>query len=395
MLFEMLDEFNISSEEDPPVTEWAYLANNKWYALKQSSILRDDTNNFLKTGIIKIDLPEAINRENTILSDEYYWLKVTVKDNIEVASRNLSVASQVTTVTLVGNDYLYKSDYLDKPLPRYSIQRPVKNITGVRSVLQPLPSFGGISHEKEKSFQARTGERLKHRQRAITSWDYERLVLDQFHQIEKAVCLPNMTSNSLNAPGNVLVVVSPFASSVLNSKEPKASSELLFDIKSFVQEHASPFTRVEVRNPSYERIRIICSVKFVNAHNQGYYIQQLNDHINEYLTGNIGNMTLGHQMDKVIYCSDVITYLRTLPYVEYITRFSMVQAARNITGNYVLIDTAAEGEDKAGLKATKPWSVLVPADQHQFTILSSKNDKDSTRAGIDYLELGNDFIINE
>jgi len=395
MLFEMLDEFNISSEEDPPVTEWAYLANNKWYALKQSSILRDDTNNFLKTGIIKIDLPEAINRENTVLSDEYYWLKVTVKDNIEVASRNLSVASQVTTVTLVGNDYLYKSDYLDKPLPRYSIQRPVKNITGVRSVLQPLPSFGGISHEKEKSFQARTGERLKHRQRAITSWDYERLVLDQFHQIEKAVCLPNMTSNSLNAPGNVLVVVSPFASSVLNSKEPKASSELLFDIKSFVQQHASPFTRIEVRNPSYERIRIICSVKFVNAHNQGYYIQQLNDHINEYLTGNIGNMTLGHQMDKVIYCSDVITYLRTLPYVEYITRFSMVQAARNITGNYVLIDTAAEGEDKAGLKATKPWSVLVPADQHQFTILSSKNDKDSTQAGIDYLELGNDFIINE
>ncbi|MBI9052306.1 MAG: hypothetical protein JEY96_00720 [Bacteroidales bacterium] len=395
VLFEMLDEFNISSEEEPPVIEWAYLANNNWFTLKPSNILRDDTNNFLKTGIIVIDLPETINKENTLLSDEFFWLKISVKDNIEVASRNLSVASQVTTATLVGNDKLYKSNYLDKPLPRYSIQRPVKSITGIRSVLQPLPSFGGLSHENEKLYQARTGERLKHRKRAITAWDYERLILDEYNNIEKAVCLPNMTGNSLNAPGNVLLVVSPFASTVLNSKEPKVSSELLFDIKSFIQKHASPFTKIEVRNPSYERIRIICSVKFFGSHNQGYYIQKLNENINDYLKGNMGNMTLGQQMDKIISSSDVITYLRTLPYVEYITKFSMVQAARNITGNYVLIDTAQEGDEKAGLKATKPWSVLIPADQHQFTILSGKYDEDSAQAGIDYLELGNDFIINK
>lgn len=73
----------------------------------------------------------------------------------------------------------------------------------------------------------------------------------------------------------------------------------------------------------------------------------------------------------------------------------MVQAARDITGNYILIDTADEKGDRAGLKATKPWSLLVPADQHQFTILSDKKDEDSKQAGIDYLELGNDFIINE
>ena len=394
ILFEMLDEFNISSEEEPPVTEWAYLANNTWYELKPSNILRDDTNNFLKTGIVLIDLPEEINKENTILSEEFYWLKVSVKNNIEVASRILSAITQVTTATLEGNDKIYRSEYLNKPLPRYSIQRSLKAIQGIRSVLQPLDSFGGVPYENEIKFQARIGERLKHRKRAITAWDFERLILDNYSHIEKAVCLPNMTGTSLHAPGNVLIVVSPYASSVLNSKEPKVSSEMLVDIKSFVQNHATPFVKVEVRNPSYERIRIICSVKFAGSHNQGFYIQKLNEDINEYLKGNIGNMALGHQMDKVIYCSDVITYLRTLSYVEYITRFSMVQAARNITGNYVLIDTASEGGEKAGLKATKPWSVLIPADQHQFNILSSKTDEESLQAGIDYLELGNDFIIN-
>ncbi|PLX24265.1 MAG: hypothetical protein C0599_02580 [Salinivirgaceae bacterium] len=393
LLFEMLDEFNISSEEEPPVLDWYFLSNDKWTVLKPSNILRDDTNNFLKTGIVVISLPDAINQNNTVLSNDLFWLKVSVKKNIEVASRNLSVASQVGLVTLIGNDKLHRSNYLDKPIPRYKIQRSVKSIKGVRSVIQPLPSFGGISHEKEKEFQARIGERLKHRNRAITAWDFERLILDRYKQIEKAVCLPNMTSNSLNAPGNVLMVVSPFPATVLNSKEPKASSELLFDIKSYIQKHASPFARIEVRNPSYERIRIICSVQFSGSHNNGFYIQKLNEDINNYLSGNIGSMSLGTQMDKVIYCSDVITYLRTLPYVEYITKFSMVQAARNITGNYELIDTAEEGKGKGGLQATKPWSVLVPADYHQFTILSDKHDEDSAQAGIDYLELGSDFII--
>jgi hypothetical protein len=393
ILFEMLDEFNISSEEEPPVLDWYYLSNNKWTILKPSNILRDDTNNFLKTGIVIVSLPDTINKNNTVLSSDLFWLKVSVKKNVEVASRNLSVATQVGMATLIGNEELHKSSYLDKPIPRYKIQRSVKSIKGVRSVIQPLPSFGGVSYEKENEFQARTGERLKHRNRAITAWDFERLILDKYKQVEKVVCLPNMTSTSLNTPGNVLIVVSPFADSVLNAKEPKASSELLFDIKSYIQQHASAFARIEVRNPSYERIRIICSVQFSGSHNYGFYIQKLNEDINKYLSGNIGSASLGTQMDKVIYCSDVITYLRTLSYVEYITKFSMVQAARNITGNYELIDTAEEGQGKGGLKATKPWSVLVPADNHQFTILSDKYDEDSAQAGIDYLELGNDFII--
>lgn len=395
VLFEMLDEFNISSEEEPPVVEWSYLANNKWYILKPSNILRDDTNNFLKSGVIMLDIPEGINSDNTLFDNSYYWLKVSVKKNIEVASRFLSVASQVVSATLQGNEAIYASGYLDKPLPRYSIHRPVKKIAGLKSVLQPLHSFGGLANENEKDFRTRTSERLKHRKRAVTTWDFERLVLEHYPQIEKVVCLPNMTSSSLNAPGNVLLVVSPFASSVLNSKEPKASSELLYKIKSYIQDHCSPFTQLEVRNPSYERIRIICSVKFSGNQNRGFYIQKLNEDINDYLTGNIGNVSLGQQMDKIIYCSDVMTYLRTLPYVEYITQFSMVQAARDITGNYILIDTADEKGDKTGLKATKPWSLLVPANQHQFTILSDKKDEDSKQAGIDYLELGNDFIINE
>lgn len=395
VLFEMLDEFTISSEEEPPEIEWSFLANNIWYPIKPANIVRDDTNGFLRTGIIMINVPEDINRSNSILSSDLFWLRVSVRANVEGASNIISVASQVVKATLLGTEELYGSDFLENDLPSSTIKKPFKNQKGVKAVKQPLASFNGQSAENDKLFQTRVSERLKHRNRAVTCWDYERLILDNFNQIERATCLPNMTSEDLNAPGNVLLVVSPYAESVVNSKEPRTSSELLYEIKSYFKSYTSPFINVEVRNPSYERIRVICSVKFSEAHNHGYYIQQLNEQINNYLSGNLGGSSHGTLVGKMVYCSDVITYIRTLPFIQFVTKFSIVQAARDITGNYVLLDTAKEGDEKDGLKATKPWSVLVPSDQHQITVLISKKEEQSMQAGIDYLELGSDFIINE
>jgi hypothetical protein len=85
--------------------------------------------------------------------------------------------------------------------------------------------------------------------------------------------------------------------------------------------------------------------------------------------------------------------MRTLPYVDFITKFSMVQAARDFSGHYVLLDTAREGDQKAFLQASKPWSVLVPASEHQISVLNDKLEELSLQAGIDMLELGQDFII--
>ncbi len=395
VLFEMLDEFTISSEEEPPEIEWSFLANNAWTSIKPANIIRDDTNGFLRTGIIMINVPADINQSNSILDNNLFWLRVSVRANVEGASNLINVASQVVKATLLGSDEIYNSDYLDKNLAPNTIQRPLKNLKGVKTVAQPLSSFNGRPFENELNFQTRISERLRHRDRAVTCWDYERLVLDNFDQIERGTCLPNMTSSNLNSPGNVLLVVSPFANNVVNSKEPRTSSELLYEIKSFLSNYTSPFVNIEVRNPSYERIRVICSVKFTEAHNHGYYIQQLNEHINNYLSGNMGSNSHGSLVGKVVYCSDVITYIRTLPFIQFVTRFSIVQAARDISGNYVLLDTAKEGDAKDGLQATKPWSVLVPSDQHQITVLIDRKEEQSKQAGIDYLELGSDFIIND
>jgi hypothetical protein len=392
ILFEMFDEYTVSSEEDPPVIEWNYLANNRWHYLKPSRIVRDDTSGFIKTGIIEIELPYEINKNNSILDPNLFWIRACVLKNIDVASKTVSVYTQVLTATLSEN-YNVNGSHLKKNLPAFTIQRSLENIEGIESVVQPLESFNRRPKEGEFDYYTRVGERLKHKARAIMPWDYERIILEKFPDVFKVACLPNMTSKNLDAPGSVLIVVCPFVNQNVEVHEPMASSELLYQIKNYIAQFVSPFVRLEVRNPSYERIKIICSVKFTDGYNYGYFLQKLNEELKKYLSkstdGGQSSLHLGGKVNT----SDILSFMRTLPYVDFITKFSMVQAARDFAGNWILIDTSREGDSKAFLQATKPWSVLVPAIEHQITVLNEKLEERSLQAGIDSLELGHDFII--
>ncbi|MCU0429384.1 MAG: DUF1080 domain-containing protein [Cytophagaceae bacterium] len=392
LLVEMQDEFSISSEQEPPEIEWYYLANNEWKYLRPSRILRDDTNGFIKTGIITLDIPSDINTNNTLFEKDCFWVRATVIKNSESASRISSIYTQAITATLKDLESI-DITHLDKPLAPFSIERSVSNIEGIQSVLQPLESMYGIGKEKEVNFYIRVSERLKHKNRALMPWDYERMVLDQFPAIYKAACLPNMTSESLDAPGSVLMVVTSHSAKASNPNEPIVSSELLYQIKAFLSKFISPFVKIEVRNPSYERIKIICSVAFTEGFNYGYHLQKLNEDLNKYISNSLATGSPMIELGGRINTSDILTYMRTLPYVDFITKFSMVQAARDFNGNYVLIDTAREGDVKTYLQASKPWSVLVPALEHQITVQDDKNEMKSIQSGIDSLELGHDFII--
>jgi len=394
LLVEMIDEYTVSSEEDPPVIEWSFLAGDEWYTLAPSKILRDDTNRFLKTGIILLEIPPQISKGNSILDPDLYWIRAKAINNIDTASNILSISTQVISATLDPNSGV-SENHLKQPMPAFTINRSVENIEGIQSIQQPLPSFLGKPSEDASAFYTRVGERLRHKSRAVTSWDFERIILNKFDEIYKVNCISNMTSNNLDAPGNLLIVVTPKAAYSANPNEPMASSELLLKIKKYIQDFTSPFVKLEVRNPNYERIKIICGVKFTEGFNYGFHIQKLNEQINKYLTGTLLSQGSKIELGGTIHSSDILSFMRTLPYVNFITKFSMLQVARDFHGNYQLIDTAREGDAKSSLSATKPWSVLVPAPAHQISVLVDKAEQRSRQAGIDYLELGHDFIIEE
>jgi hypothetical protein len=396
LLFEMAAGFSLTSEEEPPTVEWSYLAGDEWKPIAESKILKDQTNKFLKTGIVEIELPDDMRKGNTILDPNFFWLRIAVTKHVGRVAQTLSLSTNALTATLQNLDEA--GIHLEKSLPAFTITRSVTNIVGVQAIKQPLASFGGKSAESEGQFYLRVSERLRHRQRAVTPWDFERLVLEKFSTIAKVTCLPNMTSQRLQAPGSVLLVVTPYPpnqQTTLNL-EPKVGAEVLRQIKDYLQNYTSSLVRLEVRNPSYEKVRIICAVKLASGYNYGFYLQKLNEEINRYLLKDRLNTYNSLELGGKINSSDILSFMRTLPYIEFITKFSMIQIATDYTGKYILLDTAREeGAGKSFLQATKPWSCLIPAGEHQITLLDAKEEIKSAQAGIESLELGGDFVIEE
>lgn len=392
VLFSMAEGFSISSDTELATIEWSYMSNDDWKTLTPSRILKDETNRFIKTGIVKIDVPQDITKNNTILDPEFYWFKISAIQNLEVTSKITSITTQAITATLGEIEEKEEETYLENPLEAFSIEMALQNLPGVQTISQPLESFGGLPGESDKAFYTRVSERLKHKNRAISAWDYERLVLANFPNIATTTCLPNMSSKNLNAPGNVLMVVTPKTKHA--TTEPQTTSEILYKIKDFLQPFTSPFTKLEIRNPSYERIKIICSVKLKDGFNYGFFVQKINEELNRYLVGDMLESKKSLEMGGRINISDILSFMRTLDYVDFITKFSMIQIAKNFQGNFELLDTAKEEDEKSYLQATKPWSVLVPAQEHQIFILNSREEIKSQQAGIMNLEIGNDFVVD-
>lgn len=115
---------------------------------------------------------------------------------------------QAQAMELVFDDQGNAADHYDSALVANSIGKLLESMAKVKAVTQPFASFGGRPKEKDKTYFVRVSERLRHKDRAVTLWDYEHLVLESFTQIHKVKCLNHMSKDSEIAPGHVKVVVS-------------------------------------------------------------------------------------------------------------------------------------------------------------------------------------------
>ncbi|BDD01353.1 hypothetical protein [Persicobacter psychrovividus] len=387
LFFEMTEASNATSEDNPPYIEWAFLSENKWHQISSDAILLDTTQGFLKTGIIQVNIQQNIPQKHTIFDQQYFWIRASATGNIHVSSKIKQISTQFISLKADSNTNIGEK-YTSQQLPPYQIKRGLTHIKGIRNIKQPLPSYDGVPEEQYKNFTFRIAERLRHKQRAITCWDFERLVLEKFQQINQVQCLPNLSTKNAEVTNAVLIIVSPYT--IQNNK--LVSSELLFQIKAYLCKLTSSFCQIEVSNPTYEKIKVLTSVKFKEGHHNGASILKLHQEISAFIDGPSVNdrpLNLGGHLNM----TDLKSYLGTLPYVNYLTKFSIVQTAQKYNGQYTLIDTARMKGDQ--LKATHPWSILISADNHQIELISDEYDTSAQQAGISHLALGDDFIIEQ
>ena len=355
---------------------WSYLSKDRWIDFTDTEIISDTTNGLLTSGIISFSLPKEMSNNNTSFPTGIYWIKASIVDHPEAIAKALAVIPQAVQASYrkqENNDPLH----LQKPLPADTITALLSRQAGISSVSQPFASFGGRLGEQDEEFYIRISERLRHKARGITIYDYERLVLQEFPQVYKAKCInhsqygndinPNEV-NEIQAGKVSVVVISDLRNkNAVNKLRPILSVNTRLEIQEFLERKTSCFANIEVISPLFEEVKVETKVEFMPGLDKGFYTKQLQKDIVRFLAPWLfdeeAELVFGNKMTA----SALINFIDEQNYVDFITdmvlyhRIDENETFKKVKGDEVLTCSSA--------------SVLVPAPEEAHKIIPNIEEK--------------------
>lgn len=310
-------------------TEWSCLSAGTWNAIPPSALLADSTQGFQQPGLIRIAVPSTASVEHEALPAELVWLRALIRRPPESAARTLGTIRTPAATAAFQPGAKALADYsahLEAGLPANAITRLQKRNAAIKRVEQPSPSFDGRVGETSPNFFRRCSERLRHRGRAVTAWDFERLVLERFPEVFKAKCLPHTDALGLPKAGETALVIIPnlLRSGSSNPLEPRAGEVLMERIRAYLAAGlASSFAALHVIHPVFERIRVQAQVAFGAGKDPGYHAALLNEDLRRFLSPWAYQQDEDIPFGARIYRSDILAFMEGRAYVDFITGFQL------------------------------------------------------------------------
>ena len=345
-----------ANPEKPKVTgDWSVLCDNYWKPLQNEDFIFDTSNEFLRSGVIKLIIPREATTTNTSMSFGLLWLRISIAKDSDGVCQLIDLQSNAALASFDNQDN--DPGRLQNPLPAASITKLKADHSAIKKVSQPYSSFGGQMQENDQTFYIRVSERLRHKERSIALWDYERLILQHFPMVHKVKCINHATPGSFYAPGNVLIVVVPDLSNrnAVDPFKPKVDKNTLDEISDFLSHRSSAWAKFQVINPMYEPVQVKVRLKLKREYEFNYYEQIINKKLQEFLSPWINNPGTAIHFGGKISKSMIIKFLEDLPYVDYLTALSLHQFSPALN--------ALSGDTEVA-EASNPASILVSATQH-------------------------------
>jgi hypothetical protein len=337
--------------------QWSVLCSNGWKNLKEY-ILADNTDNFLSSGIIKMSLPRETTQDNTLLPENLVWLKAEMNKTYDTVCKVMNLHTQAVVAKFENNEN--EVSHLETGLPSETIKKLMTRVPQIRSVSQPYNSFGGTPEESDEDFYRRISERLRHKNRAITLWDYEHLILQKYPEIYKVKCLNHTSGSNFNAAGHVSIIVIPDTvnKNVFDKFEPRVSQGLINKVQEYINTLNSLHVEAKVINPNYEKVNVDLEVQFYEGFDKSFYRKQLEQDIIKFLSPWAYDDTKEVEFGVTLHKSVLIDYLEKLDYVDYLQNVVMTK------GN--------DPKPLNNVSPSNPKSILVSAKQHNIrTVLSN------------------------
>lgn len=309
--------------------EWSYLNKNNEWATFESRFVIDRTAHLTEPGIVTLTLPQNITNQATLLPKGLYWVKAAVKQNPDAVCKLILVQAGAAAATLLQEDGIA----FTQTLLANTVSKLLVADASIKTISQPFDSFGGRTKESDTHFYVRVSERLRHKQRAITVWDYEHIILEQFPQISKVRCIndagfykgPSNTDVFCeNYPGHVTIITIPdFRNrSGIDSLKPYTPIGVLNKIYDYLKTITSPFVKLHVKNPQFEEVQLEFDVSFYPQLDEGFYRQLLATEIEKFLTPwayGGGEISFGSKVIKSV----LLNFIEERPYVDFVINFQM------------------------------------------------------------------------
>lgn len=404
-------------------TQWSVLDGaDHWRPLGSGAVLVDGTEGFQKPGVIALSLPVEASLSHDSMPSELLWLRARILKKPESAARTRALRTHAAQARFMpGALPLSTYDgHLQKNLDAGRIVRLTERNAGIQRVEQPGPSFGGRSREGDGAFVQRASERLRHRNRAVTPWDFERLVLEHFPSVFKVKCLPHTDETGARRAGHTALIVVPNLrrGAGANPLEPRAGEVLLAEIRDHLAGLVSPYASLHVIRPVFERLRVETKVVFARGRDPGWYAGVLNDELCRflspwaYLDGE--DILFGAR----IYRSDILAFIEGRDYVDHLVGLRLFHrhagdASGGIGSMRMGVDFIVRAKPQPSLRSmrlgddlivgrpvdmaetTRAHAILVSHPNHLITPVAAGAEVCSgvTRLGIGYMTVGLDFDV--
>ena len=362
-----------------PDVAWSYLRDNDWVRFPPKFILKDETLGMKQTGITRFQIPDDINNGNTWIKGkedrmDLFWLRASATefpdDKILVDALPMLVDIHVNAGTAVFKNDDNTTEHLEPGLPAETIAALRFRDVNVKRVEQPYASFGGrLSEDGDRhSYYRRIHERLRHRQRAITVWDYERLVLEQFPKVALAKCLPHTQVVAAGMPGHVTLAAVPYPDKMVGNRKyyPNLDAGDLEAMRQYLNRHNSYFvgghgspgfcccheekghsdahdchcgcshgkSKLSVINARFEPIRLQVCVRFYAGRDIPFYTKQLNEDLKTFLAPWANDQHKPLQFGTSISTTNLLLFLENLDYVDVVMNLKVKHFASRTSADY-------------------------------------------------------------
>ncbi len=372
----------IRSTKDKVDVKWSFLQSDKWIDVYDKAILVDTTNDLSRSGIITFDFSEYdtdfFNLKNLTNNDTFpkgfFYLRIKTNSGDAFINRINYFRCHGAVASFFNNDNI--TDHLTEGLPKGTIVAFTSDHPDIREIEQPFSSFGGEGRENRTDFQIRVSERLRHKNRGVTKWDYEHIILEEFSKITKVICLNNTNNEVEKEPGNILLVVIPEIQTFTEknkSLEPRSSDVELKEIRDFIKERISPFINLSVRNPIYEQVQVKFEVQFNEGYNPRYYMQIVNQDLATFLNPWVKkDSVVKITATDNIYSMHIVYFLEKREYIDFVSNVSVFHIVDG-----AIINLESSHSNNVVLKPTTAISILVSAPEHIIGMIGTDSVQDA------------------